>query len=144
MLTDPTDTALSRVTAAVQAAAPVAGVSVSPGDPAPVVRVDYAPEATPEQIAAAAAAVAGFDWSAEADAAWAVAQFRSSASAALTERGDEIGVAIRAILRVVHAGLNQIRSHVGIPTVTWEEAQARIDQAIAAGLADPEAGGPPG
>lgn len=60
----------ARLDAAVRNACPILGVSVGTPSDYATVRVDYAPEATAEQRAAADAAVAAFDWSDAAQAAW--------------------------------------------------------------------------
>jgi hypothetical protein len=53
---------VTRLNAAIAAVCPIDGVSVGTiGDPA-TVRIDYRPEATTEQRAAAQAALAAFDW----------------------------------------------------------------------------------
>jgi hypothetical protein len=57
---------LFRLHAALRAVCPIAGVAGEPG----AVRVDYQPEATEQEQAAAAAALAAFDFAAEADDAW--------------------------------------------------------------------------
>jgi hypothetical protein len=57
---------LFRLHAALRAVCPIAGVAGEPGD----VRIDYEPEATEQEQAAAVAALATFDFSAEADDAW--------------------------------------------------------------------------
>lgn len=59
-------TTLFRLDAALRAVCPIAGVD---GEPE-AVRIDYAPEATEQERAAALAAVAGFDFSEAADEAW--------------------------------------------------------------------------
>lgn len=57
---------LSRLHATVAAVCPIDGVSGGPGG----VRIDYRPEATPQQRAAADAVLAAFDWSPIAHAEW--------------------------------------------------------------------------
>ncbi len=91
----------TRLHSAVAAAAPVLGVSVgTPGDPASV-RIDFAPEATTAQRAAAQAVVAGFDWSDSAQAAWELAQNRTRALTAFVGRTDDTAIAVRLLLDAV-------------------------------------------
>ena len=67
-------TALDRLTAVLTAVCPIAGLTaLSPTNPVigqGNVGIDYAPQATPEERAAADAALAGFDWSQAAQNAW--------------------------------------------------------------------------
>lgn len=60
----------ARLNAVCSAAAPVLGVSVGTLGESSTVRIDFRPEATAEQRAAAQAVVNAFDWSPEAQAAW--------------------------------------------------------------------------
>jgi hypothetical protein len=64
-------TTLMRLDAAVRAVAPIWGVAIGAGN---AVSVDYQPTATQAHRDAAAAVIAGFDWSAAADAAYRDAQ----------------------------------------------------------------------
>lgn len=60
----------ARLDSTIRAVCPIDGVSVgTPGDPA-TVRIDYRPEATTQQRAAAVSALAAFDWSQAAQTAW--------------------------------------------------------------------------
>ena len=86
-----------RLDTAVRDVCPINGLSVStPGDSS-TVRIDFAPEATPEQRAAAQAVVDGFDWSDAAQAEWELSQTRTAALTTLPTRADPIGVQVRIV-----------------------------------------------
>lgn len=88
-------TKLDRLLESLAAVAPVVGVSGTVDT-----RIDYAPEPTTEQRAAAEAALAAFDWSDDAQAAW-ERQKRRDAAVALLNSSDPTMVAVRALATVV-------------------------------------------
>lgn len=121
-----------RLHEAIASVCPIVGVSV---DGNRVARVDYAPDSTPEQRAAAEAVASAFDWSEQAERAW--QQGRSRAEAfALLERDDAVGAALRLIVRDFHAQLNLVREGAGLPPVSHAETLARLRTLAAAGWGD--------
>lgn len=88
-------TATSRLDAATRAVCPIDGVSVDAATDPPAVRIDYRPEATADQRAAAEAAVAAFDWSDTAQQTWEAGQ-NAAAAGALLASGESVPRAVRA------------------------------------------------
>jgi hypothetical protein len=85
-----TDTHTLRLDAAVRAVCPIVGLTVGETGVSASVEIEFAPEATAEQQAAAQGVVTAFDWSDAADAAWREARMperkamRDAVAAALT------------------------------------------------------------
>lgn len=124
----------ARLYSAVAAAAPTHGVSVGvAGDPT-TVRVDFAPGATDAQRAAAAAVVAGFDWSDAAQSAWEAGRSRADAATLIADFR-AVPIAVRACMLVIHGSLNEIRARVGLPAVAEADAMAAILTLIDSGAA---------
>lgn len=90
---------LERLTEAVSAVCPINGISGTVER-----RIDYRPEATAEQRAAAQSALAAFDWSQSAHDAWLLAK------AKLTEKAEYDRRALTAITQIVVDKLNAIHA----------------------------------
>jgi hypothetical protein len=127
---------INRLHMTLSAVCPISGVSVgTPGDLS-TVRIDYA-DATPEQIAAAQAALAAFDWSDAAQAAW---EKQQAVLAALNGTMTGLGpdqVSDRVIMRYILTLHNDLREHLGLSRILEPQHLAGIQAAIAAGAAEP-------
>lgn len=89
---------LERLTEAVAGACPIDGLFIgTPGVPASV-RIDYRPEATPGEQAAAAVVVAAFDWSPAAQTAW---EAQREIDTALAEMSEPLSGQQRRVIRAV-------------------------------------------
>lgn len=88
---------IERLTAAIATVCPIHGIQ---GGTQATATLDHKAEATTEQRAAAAAALAAFDWSDSAQAAW-ERQKRRDAAVALLNSSDPTMVAVRALATVV-------------------------------------------
>lgn len=111
-----------RLTQAVSAFAPVVGVSIADraaGD----ARIDFAPEATDDQRAAAQAALDAFDWSDEALAAWRTAR-QVQAGIALYNSNEAIPLAVRAWLELFGEWINRHHAELGHPPRSRDEVVA--------------------
>jgi hypothetical protein len=88
-----------RLDSNVRAACPLAGLSVGRLGDSSTVRLDFAPEATPQQRIAAQAVVDAFDWSDAAQAAWEADQFperkdlRAAAAGAIADNDAFLAIA---------------------------------------------------
>ncbi|HWB13418.1 MAG TPA: hypothetical protein VG826_29605 [Pirellulales bacterium] len=101
-----------RLHDALAAACPIDGVSVvTPGDNA-TVRIDYASSATDAQKTAAQSALASFDWSDAAQAAWELAQNQSQAGT-LVQATDAIPIAVRALGQACLTVDNELAAAIG-------------------------------
>ena len=104
------------------ASIPCTGFSVQRMPPADGdVRIDFLPEATPTQRAAAASILATFDWSAEADAAAEAAQIRTDAGTLLTTGNGASGAVLRAVVAVVLDEINTLRTRAGLTARTAQQ-----------------------
>ncbi len=126
---------LERLTEAIAAVAPVVGVSGTVGT-----RIDYAAEATAEQRAAAEAALAAFDWSDAAQAAWERGK-RREAAVSLLNSSDPTMVAVRALATVVKRRVAALLVGLGQQPLTtpqliglWADciADGEVDETIPA------------
>lgn len=124
---------LARLIETLSAVAPVVGVS---GTAEP--RIDYNPGPTTEQRAAAEAALAAFDWSDSAQAAW-ERQKRRDAAVALLNSSDPTMVAVRALATVVKRRVSVLLVAVGQTPLTttqlielWADciADGEVDETI--------------
>ena len=121
---------LERLHAAVAAVAPIFGVAIiSPG----VGRVDVRPEATAPERAAAAAALAAFDWSDGAQAAWELLRDRASAQSKWDDRSEKL---FRAFVLVVLDEINILRGAHSLPARTVGQLKTAALGKINAGSAD--------
>lgn len=101
----------ARLSEAVSALCPIYGLSVGRLGQSASVRVDFRPEATPEQRAAAQAAVDAFDWSPAAGDAWLDSQ--EADLAALRDLSSQAVADINAYLVVADgATAAQVRAEV--------------------------------
>lgn len=115
-----------RLLSAIRPVCPVLGVSVgTPGDSS-TVRIDYDPSATSAQQAAAQAALAAFDWSDEAQAAWELSQSRTAALTSLLTRSDDTAIGVRLALFAVCDTLNLRLVALGQPKVLLPEILSYI------------------
>lgn len=124
---------LERLTEVLAAVAPVVGVSGTVDT-----RIDYAAEATTEQRAAAEAALAAFDWSDTAQAAW-ERQKRRDAAVALLNSSDPTMVAVRALATIVKRRVSTLLQGLGQQPLTtaqlielWADciADGEVDETI--------------
>lgn len=98
----------TRLTAAVAGVAPIDGVSVS----GTTARVIYKASATPQQIAAGDAVVAGFNWTAAADATWTAQQAKATAAKDADDGDLQIGTAQqRQVVAIVGIVLDEFNLH---------------------------------
>ncbi len=110
-----------RLTATIRVVCPVLGVSVgTPGDSG-TVRIDYAPEATAPQRQAAVNALAAFDWSEQAQAAWELSVSRQAALTSLLSRSDDTAIGVRAAIFAVCDLINLRLEALGQPKVLMLE-----------------------
>lgn len=121
---------LERLTEAIAAVAPVVGVSGTVDT-----RIDYAAEATAEQRAAAEAALAAFDWSDTAQAAW-ERQKRRDAAVALLNSSDPTMVAVRALATVVKRRVAALLVGLGQQPLTTSQLIGLWADCIADGEVD--------
>lgn len=98
---------LERLTEAVSAVCPINGISGTVER-----RIDYRPEATAEQRAAAQSALAAFDASQAAHDAWLLAKHRSAAVAALNASRDEAIMAARSVTLAALDEVNALRAWI--------------------------------
>ena len=97
---------IDRLDAALQdAGVPVNAISLT--GPASAL-LTYQPWATPEQVSAGAALLAGFDWSQSAQDAWVVGLFRQSANSQLGTPGGA-GHLVRGVVATLIDELNSVR-----------------------------------
>lgn len=90
---------LIRLQLTIAAVCPIDGVSGSATGPSTVIRIDYAASATAPQRAAAAAALAAFDWSQAAQDAWEIERARTEAKSwVLGDETDARGLKALALL----------------------------------------------
>lgn len=101
---------LARLHHALAAVCPIVGVSGEQGG----IRIDYAPGATQAQRTAAQNAMAAFDWSEAAHAAWLATQARASAKAWVLGPSMEAR-AVKALALLVLEQINIVRQN---PTTT--------------------------
>lgn len=120
---------LARLTAAVQAVCPGADVATTGGAPS----IIYPPGATPEQRAAAAAAVAAFDWSPQAHAAWELAQSTTGGLGQLAASIEPLWLVLRVVFRDLYTQLNDERESRGLPRIQEPDTVARLLASVAAG-----------
>ena len=135
MTTSAANRKLERLTETLDAVAPVVGVSGTAGT-----RIDYASEATTEQRAAAESALAAFDWSDEAQAAWERGK-RREAAIALLNSSEPTMVALRGFVTVLIRRFRVLLMALGLPTLTtaqlietWADviADGEVDETIPA------------
>ncbi len=121
---------LERLTEAIAAVAPVVGVSGTVGT-----RIDYAAEATAEQRAAAEAALAAFDWSDAAQAAWG-RQKRREAAVSLINSPDPAMVVVRALATVVRRRVSALLVGLKKTPLTAEQLESMLVDVITDGEVD--------
>jgi hypothetical protein len=141
-----------RLYQTILAVCPIEGVSVPTVGNSATVRIDYQPSATAAQQAAAQAALASFDWSTTAQAAWELAQNQAAAVPQL-EATDQVTIGVRALayqcLQVINANAAAIAElqtlakaagwNVTQPTpaqLTSAQAKAAIAAIISSGQAN--------
>lgn len=128
---------LRRLYEAVAAVCPIDGVSGEQG----AVRIDYRPEATEGERAAAVAAVAAFDWSEQAQEAWDLGR-RMAEAGQLLGSVEPVPVGVRVTLRVIVDHFNeQMRAiAAGQPPVPLLEGEllSRVAAGLASGLGLPD------
>lgn len=124
---------LDRLTESISAVCPVHGLSKK----GQVVTIDYKAEATAEQITAAQAALAAFDWSQSAHDAW-VQQKDRQAAIAWIESGEMAARCLRASMLLVRSEFRAIKAEEPLPNRTWSELKAAMADMIAAGMSDPD------
>lgn len=126
---------LARLLETLSAVSPVVGVSGTTAT-----RIDYNPEPTTEQRAAAEAALAAFDWSDEAQAAWERGK-RREAAIALLNSSEPTMVALRGFVTVLIRRFRVLLMALGLPTLTtaqlietWADviADGEVDETIPA------------
>jgi hypothetical protein len=154
-MADPLRT-LARLHAAVAAVAPVLGVSCAAFGDGSAVRVDHDPGGTDAQRQAAADAVAAFDWSDAAQAAWEAQQARGRAQDRPGGAGDvdyavrALGVALALRLNELYAAYNADRQARGLAPfvpgplsacpqgpLTKAQGQADVRALVQGGQAEP-------
>lgn len=121
-----------RLTSTIAAVCPIHGISG--GTPA-TVRLQYTDAATAEQRAAAEAALAAFDWSTEAQAAWERDKRRAAAIEMLNSKEPAM-VALRAFAALVISRLQTVMSGLGIPVTSLTDLEAAWVDVIASGAVD--------
>lgn len=127
---------LRRLEAGLAAVCPIHGIrppEAWDGASAAGVSIDFRPEAAPAEQAAAAAVLAAFDWTEQAQAAFEAAREKSRAAASLTG-GDAETRRLRNALRVVFAALVETRQALNeartalalspLPNRTWPQMLA--------------------
>lgn len=75
------------------------------------------PEATPEQIASAKSALAAFDWSPEAQAAWKLQQSIAAGLAGLMTDDSPVACGLRFYLRILTDSHNECRRTLGLSPI---------------------------
>lgn len=111
---------LARLTRAVAAVAPVAGLSLTAESP-PAVAVQYDGTETPAQVAAAEAVVAAFDWSEQAQRQYDLGAARQAAITGLLTRPDDTAVGVRLAIFAVCDLFNLRLEAIGQPKVLMAE-----------------------
>lgn len=128
---------IERLTEAVAAVCPIHGIQ---GGTQATATPDYKPEATTEQRAAAETALAAFDWSDLAQAAWG-RQKRRDAAVALLNSSEPTMVALRGFVTVLIRRFRVLLTALGLPTLTtaqlietWADviADGEVDETIPA------------
>ena len=121
---------LARLLETLSAVSPVVGVSGTTAT-----RIDYNPEPTTEQRAAAEAALAAFDWSDEAQAAWERGKRREAAIASLNS-SEPTMVALRGFVTVLIRRFRVLLTALGLPTLTTAQLIETWADVIADGEVD--------
>lgn len=128
---------IERLTEAVASVCPIHGIQ---GGTQATAAIDYNPEATTEQRAAAQTALAAFDWSDAAQAAWERGK-RREAAVALLNSSDPTMVAVRALATVVKRRVAALLVGLGQQPLTtpqliglWADciADGEVDETIPA------------
>lgn len=127
--------------ALIAAVCPIDGISGGEGN----VRIDFRPEATPEERLAAQAVVDAFDWSVEAEQGRVVGSARQKAAASLLTSGGATEVAVRAnanatwfernnVAEALWAAMELVCEAANIPVPTTQQITERItSKRLAAG-----------
>lgn len=113
-----------------------AAYATRPGDPNGS-QVQYAAAATLAQRRAGLDALASFDFSDAAQAAWAAGRAASAAVSNVAAAADPAFTADRIILRYLCTAVNDVRAHVGLPRVLEPEVVAGLVAAAQAGAGSP-------
>ena len=121
---------LARLLETLSAVSPVVGVSGTTAT-----RIDYDPEPTTEQRAAAESALAAFDWSDEAQAAWERGK-RREAAIALLNSSEPTMVAVRALATVVKRRVAALLVALGQQPLTTPQLIGMWADCIADGEVD--------
>ncbi len=128
---------IERLTATIAAVCPIHGIQ---GGTQATAAPDYKAEATTEQRAAAETALAAFDWSDAAQAAWERCK-RREAAVALLNSSDPTMVALRGFVTVLIRRFRVLLTALGLPTLTtaqlietWADviADGEVDETIPA------------
>ena len=124
-----------RLHAAIALVCPVVSVAITGPQTA---TLQLAPEATVPQQNAARAALAAFDWSPAADAAWDRDQQRTVAKAVITSLSTPCSKSLRAVLLLLLDELNLLRAAVvpPLPARTMTQLRNAIGTKIDSGGAD--------
>ena len=128
----------------VRRACPVDGLTATRAGDADAAQLQYAPHATVAQRRASLDALQVFDFSADAQAAWAAAGASLAAVSLVAASADPVFTADRISLRYLCTAINEVRAHVGLPRVLEPEIVAGLVAAAMAGAGAPAAipGGP--
>lgn len=128
---------LLRLHEAVAEVCPIDGVSVDSSTSPPTVSVAYSQGATEQEVSDAQVVVSGFDWSADAEAAWKIAKARQQAASQLLQAGGAVELGSRAnahaswfernnVAEALWAALELVCVAADVPVPTVQQITDRI------------------
>jgi hypothetical protein len=101
-----------RLTEVIVAVCPITGIFVGKDGDSTSVRIDYDPTATAPQQQAAQQALAAFDWSAPAQAAWLNAQAVAQAKTMIDDATTPAGKVLQALMQAANLTALQVQTLV--------------------------------
>lgn len=123
-----------RLHSAIAAVCPIDGVAIVDAK-TQTAELGFLKSATPQEISAAEAALAGFDWSDAATAEFLAAQAKDAASKAIdagdTKGGTATDLTTKSLMLVLVDQLNELRVLGGLKPLTADEIAAAVKQKIA-------------
>lgn len=128
----------SRLHAVIAAVCPINGISIGVLGQSASVNIDFDQSATQAQQTTAQSALASFDWSDAAQAAWQNLQERTAAKAVFVANTDASAKILRAAALALLDQINVIRAALPtpLPAITVAQAKAAIQNKIDGGTVD--------
>ena len=123
---------IARLTESITDVCPIHGIQ---GGTQATATIDFKPEATAEQRAAAEAALAAFDWSDAAQSTW-ERQKRRDAAVAMIRSKEPAMIVVRALATVVKRRVSLLLVALGQTPLTTEQLEEMMADVIADGEVD--------